>query len=322
MRKRARVTGLSFLWVVWSAQLGGCQAERQGSEPASEDGQPVAQPDVMESKKPTCDGYPLQVAADEELETIAREALAELAPEATLSWSVARGAPTGVEMLGLDVACPEGKDVGAALLGAFGAWPKVFRLSPLEWDIAQVQCDRLSEGLTILPLRRRELAGLPSVENMAVLLHRTGKETVRVDRVIGHYTGELSRETLDAMASCPPMDEKAATDATLGNLYGFTTFSTCAPIGGGTYKPSEQDGVSFSTQRWHIGESSGGLIVTRRVTAALLVAPENVTPELSSSDANCPWGTVGFEAELDAVGAKVLGTKPGIGPCVVCAAGA
>jgi hypothetical protein len=276
----------------------------------------------------TCAEYPLRFTPDPGAEALARSALEQFSPGATLTWRPALGTIDFVS--GMDVelpGCVAGADVFEQLWPVVESQPVLFQLDRSEWGTdSPIDCATVTdqENLTVR-IYRTKLGSFDIARDVfAFSLRRVGG-TVRLRSAFGTYVAQGS-VVLAGLTPCATLPLSDLTPRVLAETYDFVTYFQCNRTGEGTYVPSDVDQVSFEDPAritWYEESFTGPVLLTLERAGRLVVDPANYTDELLASDANCPapfpnpGRVVGFHILIDAVTGEVLSKLPGI-DCIVC----
>ncbi|MBS2014841.1 MAG: hypothetical protein JST00_18270 [Deltaproteobacteria bacterium] len=268
--------------------------------------------------------YPVHVEADPLVEARAREALAKVAPNAVLAFSRARGTPSSIGGLDLPLgACPRGRSTAPLLRTLIASHPDIFQIDPSEWasDVGP-SCEAVSPEGEWVSWPRLTYGGAPMKHDVLGLrVRRLAFGVVRLEGIAGTYLPIASETVRGALAATAPFSAKAAEEQARASKLTYETFEWCIPKGSGSYAVGPADTFAVEGRSWRYDETATGVDLVERARATLRVAPANVTPELTSSNANCPLlgvPRVGWVLTFDTQKPSMLEAHPGI-DCVVCA---
>lgn len=269
-----------------------------------------------------CAPYPWTVNVGPPAESAARAELAALAPSATMTWSAVRNTPSGLFAADFLLDCPEGKDVFEVVFAFAAAHPALFQVDPTEWALPRVPCEALPETANWLSTSRLTYAGQPARSDTFAFRARRQKERVVVEAVAGSWIPPASYVDRLALRRCASLEPKRADETARRAPLGYTVFDWCAPQKSYDYLAQPADTLELDAAAAFEWSDQSGKVELRKVhRGRLVLAPSSYTPELLSSDANCPrpGGApyVGFELDFDAVTGELLRQKPGVG-CIVC----
>ncbi len=275
-----------------------------------------------------CNPYPLQFQPHPDSQALAEAALSDLAPTGILGWSTARGTLEILTGLNLPLTqCGDTQDIFPILLSISSQAPDLFQLDPGEWGEPQpFECRHVGESNRILPLARLFLGGSPVNRDVFSFIVKREGAVVELKSVTGNYLPPAPDELVQAMNSCPSLDEIAAEEVIRNyKEFDYIVMEYCNPIGSGTYLPAQNDTVEFdpvSDHRWtwHDNSTQNGMLLSKQRSGRLVIHPDNYTNELLSSNAACPLYDdliVGFEFHFDSVTGELLSVSAGIG-CIVC----
>jgi len=275
---------------------------------------------------PHCEQYPIPRQPADGARAAAQAELASLSPGATMTWNVDTGTLTSIWQLALPLpGCTDGHDVGAQVSAALAAHPPLFQLALAEWQApAPFDCKFLGEQTTIT-LGRRLLAGRPVAKDVFVYSLDRIDGVAQLTTVNGTYLPPLDAAIGKTMAACNSLTEAAATAAARHTPLQATVFSRCAPMGTVFYTPKSNDVFQVSPdEEWTWADDPGQVLLTGQRTLRVIVDPANHTPDLLSSDANCPAPggagddfVIGFDITFDVHTGEILHVKPGL-DCIVC----
>jgi hypothetical protein len=107
-----------------------------------------------------------------------------------------------------------------------------------------------------------------------------------------------------------------------GSKLQYTVFNWCSPLGSYDYSARPLDAFDVDPAAAFEWSDQSGAVILRKVHRARLVLDaSSYTPDLLSSDANCPrpGGApyLGFALDLDSVTGELLRQKAGV-DCIVC----
>lgn len=301
--------------------LGACRSEERSSALVRLSGlSPSASPAPGPGGEaaPQCAPYPLTLTfAPAEAE--ARAELEAFAPGATLWWSAARATPSNIFGLSVTLAC-EG-DVYDALLSVVESHPALFRIARDEWaSSGPAPCSMVSDNQQILSLVRSTFAELyVRKDKVSFLVRRSGDDAV-LTGVVGFYLPRATHTQVALLGSCGAAATTALEATAQAGSYEFQTYNFCTPSGGGTYTPTPADSVELDELVEAVWDETPNGIKLRLVRRGrLLIAEENLTPELMASNVYCGSDVrAGFSLTFDNVTGELLYGSPGVDGCVVC----
>ncbi len=276
----------------------------------------------LELWAPDCAPYPYAIDVGASGEAAARAELAAISPGAVMSWSATRNTPATIFSASFTFECEPGKDAREQWFAYVAQHPALFRIDPSEWHASPVPCEAVSTSGSWLNAGRATFAGQPVRADVFAWYWRAVPKGVRVEAVAGTWVPVAQYNDVVALGRCADLDVAGAEKTTRNTKLTYRTFNYCAPTGDYTYGAAKAD--VFSTAAGAVlewSEDSGKVLVQKTHGAKLVLDPSSWTPELISSDANCPLpgGTpnIGFELVFDAVTGRLLQQKPGVG-CIVC----
>ncbi|MGV3619216.1 MAG: hypothetical protein ACO1OB_00285 [Archangium sp.] len=266
-----------------------------------------------------CLPYPRTLSVGPNGQAAARAELDTFAPQATLDWSPVRNTPSMILGLQLELKCPHGKDAEEVLFEFVSQHPTLFRIDPKEWSRNNVPCEAVATTQHIGASSRVSFANQPVAADRFGWSWAGGNERITVYSFLGSWIPTATIGDEVALRSCPSFDAKSAEQKLPTIALPYSTFQWCSPTGNGEY--FMQSGDTFTPDATEYLTWNESLLLRKQLRVSLRVAPQNHTPELLSSDANCPdenhQPRVGFSLSYDAVTGELLDVKPGI-ECIVC----
>ena len=275
---------------------------------------------------PGCEQYPIPWQPAEEARTAARTELASLSPGADITWNANTGTLTSALQLATPLpGCTDGQDVNAQVLEVLATHPALFQLDLTEWRVPEPFDCKYLDDFTTINMGRRSLAGRPVAKDVLAYSLKRSDGVVYLTAVNGTYLPVLGAAMDGAMAACNNLTEPVARGIARHASLNAATFSQCRSTGSVTYVPKADDDFRLSpAEEWTWQEDTGQVLLTGQRTLRVTVNPANYTPELMSSDANCPVPdgdgdsfTIGFDIVFDVHTGAIISVKPGL-DCIVC----
>ena len=268
----------------------------------------------------TCVPYPLLLPADPGAQQVAADALAMLAPGAVMMWSPERGTAKAISGLDAPFACADGDESMPQVWDLVQAHPDIFQIDASEWGPGgSLPCKVIKDKDRIVTITRATLGEQPVFrDTIAFRLRRIDGE-VKLRGIVGTYLPETTPELTSTMAGCADLDFDAAIQNLQQTPLPYTVFEFCIAQDLGNYTPLPSDNFEFDADpKWLWAEDigKGQVVLTKLWDGRVIVAPENYSDPLLSSDAACPE-EVGFRVTFDSVLGDFIGSMPGI-KCLVC----
>lgn len=266
-----------------------------------------------------CLPYPRTLSVGPDGQSDARAELDTFAPNATLLWSSVRNTPSSIHAFELELKCPAGKDAEAVVFEFVAAHPTLFRIDPAEWSRTNIPCEAVSTTPQFASEAHVRFANQPASADRFAWRWFGGDERITVTAFVGTWIPPANIGDEIALRSCPSFDAVSAEQKLPQTGLSYSTFQWCSPTGSGKY--FMQSGDTFEPDATEYLTWNEANLLRKQVRVSLRVAPQNLTPALLSSDANCPAPggapRVGFSLTYDAVTGELLDVKPGI-ECIVC----
>jgi hypothetical protein len=281
---------------------------------------------------PNACASPVTVTPDPTAEAAATAALQALAPLATLKWNASLGALSGIspELSFTLPDCTGDKDVNEELFKILEQSPALFQIDRTEWSSNPLSCATVLDQrfLNIVIHRIRYGAYTYTVDVFAVGGYNVNGVVVLRNFSSTHYLPRPSADVLAKLAACTDKSEAELTAPLRAKAFNYVKYALppangCMEDGRDVYTAAESDTLTFDpTIQLSINEDSG-VTFRRQQTATLLVVPENYTPALENSDANCVdldgVSHVGWIRTFDTVTGEILYDRDNPDPtCVVC----
>jgi len=310
-------------------------AAPDGSTPAD------AAPDSSTPADATPDGppvnacvWPVTVTPDPTAEAAARAELQALAPLATLEWQATLGALRRIspELSFTLPDCTGDKDVSEELFKILEQSPALFQIDRTEWNSNPLSCATVLDQrfLNVVIYRSKYGSYTYTDDVFAVGAYNVNGVVVLRNFSSTHYLPRPSADVLAKLAACSDKSADELTRPLRTKAFSYLKYALppadgCIPDGRDVYTAAESDTLTFDpTLQLSINEDDSGVVTFRRQqTATLLVVPENYTPALENSDANCVdldgVSHVGWIRTFDVVTGEILYDRDNPDPtCNVC----
>jgi hypothetical protein len=199
------------------------------------------------------------------------------------------------------------------------AHPVTFQLDESEWALASPYPCSAVTSTSLVNTSREMLAGVDVAKDvLAIYVAPDGNGGVQLNNVNGFYLPVLDPSEIQ---DCPDLPDATLESLVRSQSYPFSTFSQCVPSGSGSYTPQANDTVEWEDTWWSWEDGTGTVIAQKYRGGRLIIHEDNWTPELMSSDLNCPDESgderiLGYTLVVDPITGQVF-AMPGIG-CIVC----
>lgn len=281
-------------------------------------------PDAPTDAGPPC-VTPIVWTADTTTEAVAMAALAELSSTATPTWNDARGTFETIFNIDVPLACPDGAEVWDTLLPFVDEHPELLQIDRDEWyPPSSFPCHVVSTTSDFARMDRRDFGPGTVAHDFLSFSIRHVDDGIVLRAIIANYLPAVPEAVAEEMIRCGGLSPEVARASVMRDSFPYSTFMRCVPTGSGVYVAGPLDVITLEPPRWAWTETSDGTGVemTSEQPATLTIDRSYWTPQLESSDVNCPDESgddrvYGFRLLFDTTTGAILSKLPGIG-CVVC----